>query len=286
VSNAWLGLIVMKTESSLNIQNISNEVPPVGEETAVGTEVPADGVPTESDSVDGQREGDGHAAEQQADKEKGKARPRPIMRELIETVLIVLVVFLVVRTLVQNFVVEGDSMLPTLHSDQYLLVNKTAYFQYDSNFFGRILNPDASSDMHYLLGGPQRGDIVVFNAPTEAKDFIKRVIALEGETIEVRPDPDPIGRPGSPCGDCGVYVNGVRLNEPYIRDTPDYRVEPMVVPKGYVYVLGDNRRNSTDSHAFGPLAMNRIVGTAFISYWPTDRWGIVAHPTYPEVPQP
>ncbi len=232
---------------------------------------------------------DAQIEEQTAEQEVGKPekpRTKPIMREMIETVLIVAVVFLTVRLLIQNFVVDGDSMLPTLHNEEYLLVNKAAYFQYDSNFFARLFNPDTPSDLHYLFGGPSRGDIIVFNSPTEPKDFIKRVIALEGETLEIRPDPDPIGRPGSPCGDCGVYVNGVRLDEPYIKETPNYRVEPMVVPKGYVYVLGDNRRNSTDSHAFGPLAVDSIIGPAFVAYWPIDRWGFLSHPTYAATAQP
>jgi signal peptidase I len=115
----------------------------------------------------------------------------------------------------------------------------------------------------------------------ESKDLIKRVIAVEGETVEVRADPDATGRPGSACGDCGVYVNGVRLEEPYIRANPDYTVEPLVVPEGHVYVLGDNRRNSQDSHVFGPLPVEQIVGVAFLSYWPLDRFGFMSHPSYP-----
>lgn len=216
----------------------------------------------------------------------GKGKPRSIARELIETVAIVLVVFLAVRFLVQNFVVEGDSMLPSLHNEQYLLVNKAAYFQYDSNFFGRLFNSSAPSDMHYLFGGPSRGDIVVFEAPTEHKDFIKRVIGLPGETVEVKPDPDPTGRPGSPCGDCGVYINGERIDEPYIKQTPDYSYGPVTVSDGYVFVMGDNRRNSQDSHSFGPLNVNAIVGTAFVSYWPTDKWGFVSHPSYASPAKP
>lgn len=270
----------MKTEDSLNLENASQEAASIGIQAPNASPAsPVDGQDSKSLPAGSQE----NAAEQQEEKSE-KTRSRPITREIIETVLIVLVVFLSVRFLVQNFVVEGDSMLPSLHSEQYLLVNKANYFQYDSNFFGRLFNSNTPSDMHYIFGGPQRGDIVVFHAPTESKDFIKRIIALEGETIEVRPDPDPVGRPGSPCGECGVYVNGVRLDEPYIRETPNYTVEPLVIPKGYVYVLGDNRRNSQDSHAFGPLAVDRIVGTAFVSYWPTDRWGFLPHPTYPALP--
>lgn len=210
-------------------------------------------------------------------------RPRSFVRDIIETALIVIVVFLVVRSIIQNYQVDGDSMLPTLHNDEYLLVNKAPYFVYDSNAFARIFNAGLPSDIHYPLGGPSRGDIIVFNAPTEPRDFVKRVIAMPGETVEIRPDPDPIGKPGAPCGDCGVYVNGVRLNEPYVRSTPDYRTDPIVVPAGDVYVLGDNRRNSEDSHILGPIKINSIVGTAVATYWPSSMWGFISHPSYPEL---
>ena len=212
-----------------------------------------------------------------------KKRSRPVYREIIETALIVLVVFFVVRSVIQNYQVDGDSMLPTLHNEEYLLVNKAPYFVYDSNALARIFNSSAPSDVHYPLGGPSRGDIIVFNAPTEPRDFVKRVIGLPGDTVEIRPDPDPIGKPGAPCGDCGVYVNGVRLNEPYVRATPDYSSGPTLVPAGDVYVLGDNRRNSEDSHILGPIRIDSIVGTAFATYWPSSMWGFISHPNYPEL---
>src|SRR5689334_12735065 len=116
-----------------------------------------------------------------------KKRSRPLYREIIETALIVLVVFFVVRSVIQNYQVDGDSMLPTLHNEEYLLVNKAPYFVYDSNAFARIFNSGAPSDVHYPLGGPSRGDIIVFNAPTEPRDFVKRVIGLPGDTVEIRP---------------------------------------------------------------------------------------------------
>ncbi|MEP6775768.1 MAG: signal peptidase I [Chloroflexota bacterium] len=224
-------------------------------------------------------------AEEEAEESTGleKKRSRPIYRDLIETALIVLVVFFVVRSVIQNYQVDGGSMLPTLHNEEYLLVNKAPYFVYDSNAFARIFNSGAPSDIHYPLGGPSRGDIIVFNAPTEPRDFVKRVIGLPGDNIEIRPDPDPIGKPGAPCGDCGVYVNGVRLSEPYVRSTPDYRTDPIVVPAGDVYVLGDNRRNSEDSHILGPIRINSIVGTAVATYWPSSMWGFISRPSYPEL---
>jgi signal peptidase I len=211
---------------------------------------------------------------------QARSSSRHALREIVETIVITLLVFVVVRLVIQNFKVDGDSMLPTLHSEQYLLVNKALYFRYDANFVSRIFDPSTQPDMHYLFHGPQRGDIVVFLSPTEPLDFIKRVIAMEGETVEIKADIDPVGDPGAPCGGCGVYVNGVKLDEPYIKATPNYSVGPLVVPKGDIYVLGDNRRNSSDSHVWGPLDVGSIVGEAFLSYWPTNEWGLLPHPSY------
>ena len=206
-----------------------------------------------------------------------------VLREVVETIVLTLLIFFVVRAVVQNFKVEGDSMLPTLHSEQYLLVNKGLYFRYDANFMSRLFDPNAPTDMRYLFHGPQRGDIVVFEAPNEPRDFIKRVVAVEGETIEVRSDPDPVGSPDGQCNGCGVYINGVKLDEPYIKQTPDYNVASTVVPPGHIYVFGDNRRNSSDSHIWGALDVERIIGTAFVSYWPQERWGLLPHPTYADI---
>jgi signal peptidase I len=217
----------------------------------------------------------------------GLGRRPPVFREVAETIILTLLIFFVVRAVVQNFKVEGQSMEPTLGDGQYLLVNKGLYFRYDANFLARLTNPELPTDLRYLFHGPQRGDIVVFQAwGVEEKDFIKRVIATEGETVEVRSDSDP---PGSIQEDvdcqpgCYVYVNGVKLQEPYIKELPNYRRRAMTVPEGEVYVLGDNRRNSQDSHVQGTLPVERIIGIAFLSYWPQDRWGLLPHPTYAEM---
>jgi signal peptidase I len=215
----------------------------------------------------------------------GSSRPN-VAREVAETILLTLLIFFVVRAVVQNFKVEGDSMLPSLHSEQYLLVNKGLYFRYDANFLERISNPQTPPDMRYLFHGPQRGDIVVFEAWDEPRDFIKRVIAVEGEMVEVKKDQDPVGDPTRDCGECGVYVNGVKLNEPYIRQRPDYDYPPTLIAPGEIFVLGDNRRNSSDSHIKGPLPVDRIIGTAFVSYWPQNQWGLLPHPTYAEIEKP
>ena len=212
---------------------------------------------------------------------------KSVLREVAETVVLTLLIFLVVRAVIQNFKVEGESMLPTLKSEQYILVNKALYFQYDANFLSNIFNKNVKEEKHYLFHGPQRGDIVVFLAPQDTKDFIKRVIAVEGETVQIKPDPDPIGAPDHDCGECGVYVNGVKLEEPYIKARPDYTVDATVVPAGHIFVLGDNRRNSSDSHIWGPLEINRIIGTAFVSYRgpgrPEEFIGFLPDPSYAEI---
>jgi signal peptidase I len=207
-----------------------------------------------------------------------------LFRDLAEMIPISLLIFFVVRALVPSYWVEGQSMLPTLQDQERVLVNKAIYFRYDANFVRHLVDPGVPADMHYLFHSPQRGDIVVFEAPVEARqNYIKRVIAVAGETVEIKRDNDAIGDPNRQCGGCGVYVNGIRLNEPYVKQTPNYDMPPTTVPEGRVFVLGDNRRNSEDSHIFGPLEIERIAGAAFGSFWPQDHLGLLPHPTYAEM---
>lgn len=145
-----------------------------------------------------------------------------------------------------GFAVEGDAMLPTLHNGDKLQVNTVIY----------------------RLQKPQRGDIVVFTSPLESRPFLKRVLAVEGETIEIKGDRDPASFPQQECGDCGVYINGILLHEKYVKQTPDYDYGPTTIESGMVFVMGDNRRNSSDSHIFGPLEISAIWGKAIFQYYP------------------
>ena len=162
------------------------------------------------------------------------------LREIAETVFLTLLIFFLARTLIQNFRIEGNSMLPNLHDGQFLIIDKVSYY----------LHP------------PQRGDIVVFHYPKNpGRDFIKRIIALPGEEVEIRQ-----GR---------VFINGEELMEPYPVERGSYSWGPAVVGEGEYFVLGDNRNNSSDSHSWGMLPRRNIIGRAWLSYWPPRYWAII-----------
>ena len=197
-------------------------------------------------------------------------------RELVETVLIALLMFVLVQSMVQNRWVDGQSMEPTLHHDERLIIDRFSYLRWDDTpLAGLVPTPVNAERPHYLFGeGPQRGDIIVLHPPTgDTTDYIKRIIAFPGETIEIKRDD-------------GVYIDNVRLNEPYIKAKPDYSYGPFTVPSQRVFVLGDNRNDSSDSHLWGPLKMSDIVGKAWISYWPRELLGLVPHPSYAEMEHP
>jgi signal peptidase I len=204
------------------------------------------------------------------------------VRELLETVLFILLIFFIVRGLVQNFRIEGSSMEPNLHNDQYILVNKVLFFHFDSAAPLRLLpgNRNLPPQPVYPLRLPQRGDVVVLEAPPtdydgSTKDYIKRVIGLPGETVLVR--------------DGKVFINGQELDEPYLAsgqrtDCGTGRLcEPYVVPPNTVVVMGDNRSNSQDSRSWNAepaLPLEQVVGRAWVSYWPQERWGVIPNPLY------
>ena len=167
------------------------------------------------------------------------------IRELIETLILTLVVFLLIRFALPNFRIEGFSMEPNFHDGQYLFVNK----------------------LEYALHPPERGDVVVFLPPNQtARDFIKRVIGLPGERVEIV--------------DGVIYIGGVVLREPYPLNPGSYSFGPVTVAEGEYFVLGDNRNNSSDSHSWGMLPEKKIIGKAWISYWPPQLIGFVPNYTY------
>lgn len=162
-----------------------------------------------------------------------------LVREVIETVVLTVLMFLVIRLAVQNFNIQGMSMEPTLHDQELILVDKWSY----------------------LFHAPARGDIVVFVAPPEpSQDYIKRIIALPGDTITIR--------------DTTVIVDGVTLNETYVdprRQGNPYAyktISNMIVPPDHYFVMGDNRGGSRDSRDFGFVPRSNIIGRAALVYWP------------------
>lgn len=187
-----------------------------------------------------------------------------VVREIIEAVVLALIVFLVIQTGVRNFKVEGASMRPTLHGGQFLLVNKLVYFKLDTARISRMVPvwKVDNSTQRFAIRSPKRGEVIVFHYPRDiTKDFVKRVIGLPGETVEVRR--------GTP------YINGEALDEPYLssQDTSSARLVSLGA-KEY-YVMGDNRRGSNDSRNWGPVSEELLLGKVWFVYWPFSELGLV-----------
>ena len=188
------------------------------------------------------------ALEETRDEPDRRSSFKAILREVVETAIMTLVIFLLVRAGFQNFRIEGQSMEANLHDGEFLIVNKLVYY----------IHP------------PQRGDVVVFHSPQNPrKDFIKRVVGLPGEEVELI--------------DGEVYVDGVRLYETYISNRGGRSWGPEVIGQFEYFVLGDNRDNSSDSRSWGMLDGNAIIGKAWVSYWPPRTWGLVPHYTFAAV---
>jgi signal peptidase I len=198
--------------------------------------------------------------------EPERSRLRSALVEILQTVVLTLLIFFAVRSVVQNFRVEGLSMSETLHTGQYLLINKAVYFRSDGTVLDRLIGRDPLHPRgpRYLFGGPQRGDIIVFEAPgSTERDFIKRVIGMPGDTVRISR-----GK---------VFVNGQELDEPYIVHRGNYDLDSRKVPEGNYFVLGDNRPNSSDSHLGWFVTADSIIGRAWLSYWPPTTWGSIGH---------
>ena len=164
-----------------------------------------------------------------------------LLGELVQTLLIAGLLFLVVNLVTARIRVEGSSMEPSLHDGEFVVVNRLVY----------------------RLSGSERGDIIVFRYPLDPqRRFIKRIIGLPGDTVTIR--------------DGQVLVNDTLLNEPYVASSPRYNGEWIVGP-GRVFVLGDNRNNSSDSQNWGTLDTNEIIGKAVVVYWPLSDIGLIPH---------
>ena len=160
-----------------------------------------------------------------------------LVREVIETIVLTVLMFFIIRLAVQNFNIEGHSMEPSLHDTELILVDKWSY--------------------HFHP--PSRGDVIVFVAPPQPdQDFIKRIVAVPGDVVTVQ--------------GTTVIVNGKTLTEPYVKPQYQGNTEPSftnrVIPQGLYFVMGDNRGGSYDSRAWGCLPQQNIIGRAALVYWP------------------
>ncbi len=157
--------------------------------------------------------------------------------DMVETLVLAVVLYLIIQTLTQRIKVESTSMVPTLHENDYVVVNRLAY----------------------KLGQPHRGDIIVFKYPPDPTQipYIKRVIGLPGDQIHI--------------ADGKVYINGVLRNEPYLKVTTNGNGD-WTVPQGNLFVMGDNRNNSSDSRSWGWVPLGNVIGKAEVIYWPPQDW--------------
>jgi signal peptidase I len=157
--------------------------------------------------------------------------------DVLETLLLAAVLFFGINAISARIRVDGPSMQPTLFTGEFVMVNKLAY----------------------KFGSPQTGDVIVFHYPRDPQqEFIKRVIGVAGDTVKIQSGV--------------VSVNGAPLDEAYIAAPPAYQSE-WIVPADALFVLGDNRNDSSDSHNWGPVPMQNVIGKALFVYWPVSRMG-------------
>lgn len=205
----------------------------------------------QQDLQQGQGEG-GSEAQQVPPKKKNE------VLEWVKAIAIALVLVILIRWLLfKPFIVDGPSMQPNFHTGERVIVN----------------------EILYDIRTPQRGEVIVFHVPSEGRDFIKRVIAVAGDTVKVEGDV--------------VTVNGKAVNETYIQDAidtahqnnhlynnkdfPNEDFPDGTVPEGHVFVMGDNRSDSTDSRMIGYVPLGDIVGRADVIFWPVSDMEWIKH---------
>ncbi len=165
---------------------------------------------------------------------------RAKIREFIKIVLLALVICFAINVTIASYVINGPCMEPNLYDGQRILVNKVAY----------------------LLHPPQRGDVIVFHSTVNpGEDWIKRVIAIPGDTVEIK--------------DGLVYINGIPIEEPYVTQPWNDTYPPTEIGENEYFVLGDNRNSSIDSRYGWMVPRENIIGKAWIRYWPITEWGLV-----------
>ena len=171
-----------------------------------------------------------------------EVKEKPLWREVLEVVVIAVVLALVIRFfVVEPFYIPSESMLPTLEVNDRIIVSK----------------------VNYYFTSPERGEILVFKYPLDlSQNFVKRLIAVGGETVELK--------------NSVLYINGEAVPEDYL--PPDLRYSnfgPVEVPEGHFFMMGDNRNSSSDSRTWGYVDEELLIGRAMLIIWPFDRFGVV-----------
>ncbi len=170
-----------------------------------------------------------------------------VLREILITVLIALAIFVPLKATVQGYEVQYSCMLPNIEDGDWIIVDKAIYH----------------------VSEPKRGEAIVFLPPqilNSEYPFIKRVIGLPGEMVEVY--------------DGSVFIDGVALDEPYVNEKPRYTMESVVVPESEYFVLGDNRNSANDSHNGWTTPASDVIGKAKFTYWPPEQWAAIEHFDY------
>ena len=176
---------------------------------------------------------------QQEEESSGKPNLLSVLVDILETLLLSVVLFFLINAVSARIKIVGSSMEPNLHHGEFVIVSK----------------------LNYRFGQPERGDVVVFDFPRNiTEEYIKRVIGLPGEHIIIQ--------------EGKVYIDGSLLLEPYIKMEPLYEGD-WIVAEDTLFVLGDNRNNSSDSHTWGLVPMNNLIGEALMVYWPPSSWGLI-----------
>jgi len=164
---------------------------------------------------------------------------RGFINNVLGLAIVALLVFLSTRMVIASYTVISDSMSPGLESGQVLIINKFAY----------------------TFDRPERGDVIYFNTPDGNKDQLKRIIGLPGDVVEIK----------NQC----LYINGILIQEPYIKYSAEYEMAQFQVPIGNYFVLSDNRNFTNDSSSGWTIQDDDIMGKAWILTWPPDKWGEV-----------
>jgi len=175
-----------------------------------------------------------------------------LLRDILAPIILAIVIFFLLHTLVPSFVIISPSMVPSLQVKQRILISTVVYYFHE----------------------PERGDIITFypHGDREAIPFIKRIIGLPGESVEIKQGI--------------VYIhkkdgNVLPLDEPYIKEAPSHPFKGDTIPENEYFVLGDNRNNSTDSRTGWTVKREDIIGKAWLSIWPPGEWGLAPNYSIP-----